>query len=160
MIFKTKKELLTQAEKDGACEAGLQWARGEKSLTDILGNIPLRYRLWCIRSAYEQFAEFCDWGLLDGDDWARLLTVQPQLAEYCYWGMLNSDDWRCLLIKQPQFAEFCDWSKLTGWGWVYLLEKQPQFADLCDWGKLNNYDWLYLLTWRPELEKYREVNND
>ena len=51
----------------------------------------------------------CDWEKLDGKDWSRLLSKQPQFADKCDWKKLKGDDWQKLLEAQPQFADKCDW---------------------------------------------------
>ena len=52
-----------------------------------------------------ELAEKYDLGLLQGDDWAYLLSRRPELADKCVlWGMLNEDDWATLLKRQPQLS--------------------------------------------------------
>ena len=155
MTFNTKEELIAQAEKDKACEDGLQWAREQESLEDILENILLNRRLWCIWKGYEQFAELCDWRRLEGWQWVYLLTKQPQFSELCDWSKLDGYDLRRLVAVQPQLAEFCDWSKLSGDNWTILLELQPHFAEFCDWSKLDGEMWAYLLEKQPQFIKYK-----
>jgi hypothetical protein len=133
MIFSTKEELIAQAEKDGACPDGLLWAIQQDSLEDILKNIALGCRLWCINQGYDQFSELCDIVKFEGFHW------------------------RYLLSKPPQFTELYDLRKLDGEAWCYLLAEQPQLAEYCDWTKLSDHDWYYLLELQPELEKYRKI---
>ena len=54
---------------------------------------------------HPEFAEKCDFGLLQGDDWAYLLSARPEFADKCVlWGLLNEDDWATLLKHQPRLA--------------------------------------------------------
>ena len=47
----------------------------------------------------------CDFGLLQGNDWAYLLSARPEFADKCMlWGVLDEDDWAALLKHQPQLA--------------------------------------------------------
>lgn len=57
LTFKSKAELIKQAKKDGACSAGLEWARSQKNLEDILNNIGESYKDWCANRGYIQFME-------------------------------------------------------------------------------------------------------
>jgi hypothetical protein len=129
MIFNTIEELLTQAEKDDACEEGLEWAEKQSSLEDIIHKIPHNYRYWCLMKGYEQFSESCDWSLLSGDDWSWLLRKQSRYADKCNWNLLSGRDWSWLLRKQPQFHDKCDWSLLNASTWSWLLLEQPQLKS-------------------------------
>jgi len=106
-IFKTKEELLAQAEKDWVFDAcgddgeGLNWVMNQETLEDIIANISQGYRFLFLCEGYEQFAELYDWNYPEGYSLAHLLA------------------------KQPHFAKYCDWSKLDGYDWGYLLKKQP-----------------------------------
>ena len=66
------------------------------------------------------------WIKLDGDNWGRLLSAQPQFADKCDWSKFQGGDWAKLLSAQPQFADKCKWSELDGRDWASLLETQPQ----------------------------------
>ena len=46
-----------------------------------------------------------DWSLLDGWEWAKLLSAQPQFAVHCDWSKLGRADWRKLLSVRPEFRE-------------------------------------------------------
>jgi hypothetical protein len=106
MIFNTKEELIAEAKRDGACEAGLQWAIEQESLEDILEKIHINWRVWCIRIGYEQFSEYCDWMELNGWQWASLLAKQTQLVDLCDWSKLLRSDWSYLLSLQPQLRKY------------------------------------------------------
>ncbi len=80
--------------------------------------------------AAAEFKGLWYWDCLDGEEWARLLSVRPQYDNKCDWWKLNGPDWVTLLDRQPQFADRCDWDKLDGRDWRALLGLQPQFADL------------------------------
>ena len=49
----------------------------------------------------------CKWSLLDGEDWAELLSKKPRLEfqHFCDWSKLGVDDWRTLLRSQPEFKD-------------------------------------------------------
>jgi hypothetical protein len=134
MIFNTIEELLTQAEKDGACSEGLEWAKRQSSLHEAFNSISYDHVFWCLTKGYHQFAEYCPWDRFEGCDW--------------YW----------LLRVQPQYHDKCNWSLLSGWNWAYLLRDQPQFHDKCDWNLLDDRDWRYLICYQPQLETYRIKN--
>ena len=106
---------------------------------------------WAMLLCYQpQFEEMCSWEKLEGSDWARLLGRQPQFEDKCKWEKLKGRDWVRLLGLQPQFAEKCSWEKLEGSDWVRLLSNQPQFADKCPWDKLEGRDWVWLLRVQPQ----------
>ena len=105
-VFSLKEELLEQAKKDEACKGGLFWASEQESLESILEEITLGYRLWCLEKGYSQFIDDCPWGKLDGWDWVKLLSKQPQLSKFCHWKKLDDYDWVTLLSFQPQFETF------------------------------------------------------
>lgn len=63
------------------------------------------HELACTLIHHPELAEKYDFGLLQGDDWAYLLSARPEFADKCMlWGMLNDDDWAALLKHQPQLA--------------------------------------------------------
>ncbi len=45
------------------------------------------------------------WQNLNGSDWSELLSEKPQFADKCDFKLLDDDNWQRLLKKQPQFAE-------------------------------------------------------
>jgi len=180
-VFSSKEELLEQAKKDGACKGGLLWANEQESLESILEEIPIDYRIWCLKRGYSQFIDDCSWGQLDGEDWrcllikqpqfysfcsywekldglnwSLLLQKQPQFSSFCFWDKLDGNDWRCLVIEQPQFSELCNWEKLDGYNWRCLLIEQPQFYSLCNWEKLDDRNWRNLLIEQPQFVKFRK----
>ena len=158
-VFSSKEELLSQAEKDEACKKGLEWAKEKDSLENVIKEIPLLYRIWCLEKGYSQFIDDCPWEELDGFNWTYLLSSQPQLSKFCsYWEKLNEFNWICLLSKQPKFSEFCFyWEQLNEWHWVYLLSSQPKFSEFCScWEKIDGIYWTYLLFKQPQLEKFRK----
>jgi len=155
-VFSSKEELLEQAEKDRACEEGLLWANDKDSLESILKEIPIKYRIWCLKQGYYQFLDDCVWEELDGWYWSNLLSSQPQFSEFCIWGKLSGFNWSILLSEQPQLSKFCSyWENLDGWDWSNLLYYQPQFSEYCDWKKLIVLDWTYLLSKQPQFEIFR-----
>ena len=101
-------------------------------------------------SEQPQFADHCPWEKLDGSDWVSLLSKRPQFADRCSWEKLGGWAWVELLSIQPQFADRCPWVELDGWGWASLLSKRPQFADRCSWEKLGGLDWVKLLSMQPQ----------
>ena len=128
MKFTTKRELITQAKKDGACKAGIQFAESCKDLQEIFDTINTIMIVWCLMRDYEQFAEHCDLSKFSGWNWRKLLHYKPQYSDRCDWGKLSGEDWSCLLISQPQFADRCDWEKLNCDDLDFLLKSQPQLA--------------------------------
>ena len=156
MIFTTKEELIEQANKDGACDKGIKFAKSCKDLQEIFETIDKNMSCWCIIMGYDQFSDYCDWGKLSGLDWRWLLSEQPQYADHCDWSKLSGDDWSWLLRRHPQFADHCDWLKLDLLDWSWLLISQPQFADICDLSKFNGDDWSTLLSLQPQLASFRK----
>ena len=112
-------------------------------------------------SKQPQFADKCNWKKLDGKDWRRLLSEQPQFADKCdCWDEFESEDWRFLLSSQPQLADKCDsWDEFDSEDWSLLLSKQPQFADKCNWSKLYSFQQKTLITKHPQLIKYFTVSD-
>ena len=157
-VFSSKEELLSQAEKDEACQKGLDWAKEKDSLESILKEIPLDYRIWCLEKGYSQFLNDCPWEQLKGFIWTYLLSKQPQFSKYCsYWDKLDGEDWSNLLSKQPQLSSFCSfWEKLDRWDWLRLLSSQPQFSKFCSWNKLNILDWINLFFKKYQFAKFRK----
>ena len=86
-----------------------------------------------------------DWSLLDGWEWAKLLSAQPQFSVHCNWNKLDNTDVVKLLSEQPQFAEHCNWSKLklSGEDWAYLLSDHPEIQKFMD--KSGALDFLELI---------------
>jgi len=155
-VFSSKEELLEQAKKDEACVYGLLWAKEKDSLETILKEIPLDYRLWCLRKGYFQFLNDCPWEKLDEYDWSILLSKQPQLLNLCSLENLDGWHWAYILSKHPKYSNMCSWEKLDGGDWRYLLTRQPQFFEFCKWEKLNNNDWKYLLIHQPQFETFKK----
>ena len=127
--FQTLQELHEEWSVNGACKMGVDFNSSCNTLQEVFEKCPLNLRLWRLRNGYIQFAEHCDWALLDGYSWAKLLVEQPQFAEFCNWSLLDNYDWIYLLIYQPKFAEYCNWSLLDGYSWDRLLIYQPQLAE-------------------------------
>ncbi len=101
-----------------------------------------------------------DWRVLNGQDWAELLSDQPQFAGRCdNWGDLDNGDWVKLLSEQPQFADKCDkWGELEWEQMQKLLEKHKNiFAEKCrSWLQLHRHElkwdeWRWLLSQVPSL---------
>lgn len=69
---------------------------------------------------------------------------------------LSGEDWAELLSNQPQFADKCPWEKLEGFDWAELLSAQPQFADQCPQEKLDDLAWTILLHDQPQFAKFRK----
>ena len=92
----------------------------------------------------------CPWDLLNGDNWAELLSAQPQFTDRCPWEKLDGPAWYKLLSKKTLFADKCDWAKLDGYEWGWLLATYPRFSDKCLWNKLNGYAWSWLLAVQPD----------
>jgi hypothetical protein len=158
MIFNTIEELLSQAEKDGACSEGLVWAKRQTSLEYMFVIIPFNYRYWCLAKGYEQFFEGCDKHFLTGNLWSYILEEQPQFHVKCDWGLFSGWNWSRLLLKQPQFHVHCFWEKLDGYDWTILLKDHPQFHDKCDWSLLDCWNWSFLLRHQPQLESFRSLS--
>ena len=106
MKFTTKEELIAQAIQDDACKAGIKFAKSCKDLQEIFETIDANMLFWCLMRGYEQFAEYCDWAKLDGDDWSNILSRHPQYYESCDWSKLDWWDWSMLLSRQPQFKKY------------------------------------------------------
>ena len=104
--FNTIEELHEEWSVNGACQMGVDFNHSCSTLQEVFEKCPINLRLWRLRKGYLQFAEHCNWSLLNGDSWEYLLIYQPQFAEHCDWSLLNENNWRRLLIEQPQFAEF------------------------------------------------------
>ena len=79
--------------------------------------------------ASAEFTGLWYWEILEGCEWARLLSVRPQYGDKCDWSELKGPDWVFLLNRQPQFVKYCNWDELDGRDWRALLELQPQFAN-------------------------------
>ena len=49
----------------------------------------------------------CKWDLLEGEDWAELLSKKPRLEflHFCRWAKLRDENWRYLLLARPEFKE-------------------------------------------------------
>ena len=113
--------------------------------------------LCIILSSRPALSEYVDgecWQKLDGLDWGRLLSNQPQFAEFCDWRKLSGENWGLLLGHQPQLEEHLDWASLDDWGWGKLLEIQPQYANRCEWGKLSETVRRFLLRVQPGITGY------
>ena len=72
---------------------------------------------WLTLLAYQpQFEGYFEWSRIEKKPspyWDLLLRRQPQFADHCDFALLNEGQIRRILYKQPQFANRCDWSKLT-----------------------------------------------
>ena len=101
-----------------------------------------------ILSGQPQFADKCKkWSEFGADEWAELLMYQPQFADRCdKWDEFGSD-WSAILHNQPQLANKCNaWSEFCAKDWMELLCEQPQFADRCDkWSDFSGSMWTRLL---------------
>ncbi len=64
-----------------------------------------------------------DFDNLSGAGWAELLITHPEYADKCQWLMLDGCDWAGLLREQPQFFDKCPADILSGYNWEYLLCK-------------------------------------
>ena len=83
----------------------------------------------CVLAYRPQLEKYFDWSQVEKRPsvyWAYLLRRQPQFADRCDWALL--EDWQIcqILVRQPQFASRCDWSRLKGWQIREILERQPQ----------------------------------
>lgn len=131
--------------------------------TDVLLNMPRPYLFGNKRSFEErsfqlallernsELGAICEWKLLRGEEWSRLLAEQPQFFDRCDRKKLDGWDWSRLLAERPQFFDWCDRKKLDGWDWSYLLAEQPRFFDRCDRAKMDGRNWVYLLAKQPQL---------
>ena len=92
--------------------------------SSALERYPKKYPLFA--NALDNWDE----NTMDGWQWSKLLSEQPQFSNRCDWRKLTGRDWSSLLSCQPQFADFCDWYKLNYPAWQQLLEHQVQFTDI------------------------------
>ena len=109
-------------------------------------GISLLARILCMNVAFQ---DDCDLEEFDGENWALVLSEQPQLAKHCPWKKMDACDLGMLILQQPQFLDRCPLEKLEGWAWAGLLTDKPWLADRCPWGKLDCLDWVDLLCKQP-----------
>ena len=110
-------------------------------------NISLLAKILCLNGAVQNE---CDLETLDCENWAWMLTEQPQLAEHCPWEKMDGRNFGMLILQQPQFLDRCPLEKLDSWAWAGLLANQPELADRCPWEKLIFLDWVELLRKQPQ----------
>ena len=110
-------------------------------------NISLLAKILCLNVAFQNE---CDLETLDCENWAWMLTEQPQLAERCPWEKMDSRNFGVLILQQPQFLDRCPLEKLDSWAWAGLLANQPELSDRCPWEKLICLDWAELLRKQPQ----------
>ena len=71
------------------------WKLSGGNIVDLLESCP-------------EYAAYCDFSVLDGEQWVRLILLDEEYAEKCNeWYLLDEDDWRTLLADCPQFADKC-----------------------------------------------------
>ena len=71
------------------------WKLSGRNIVDLLESCP-------------EYAEYCDFSVLDGEQWVRLILMDEDYAQQCdAWYLLDEDDWRTLLSDCPQFADKC-----------------------------------------------------
>lgn len=139
-------------------------------------------------SADGTWLRFCPWGDLNGQEYAEILSTNPDAVSYIPdWSRISPDGWtkmlrettrfdnhpECrfsllepadVLEKRPELKSRFDFSKLTGWQWGNLIRKVPSFAAECDLNALRIDAWVGLVAKLPEyaqkcpLEQFSEEN--
>ena len=158
----------------------MRWAKQQKNLLDVIYNIPIEYRLWCLAHGFRQFEKACPWYIIKGCEWAYLLVGAPYYADKCDWLKLSPFNWATLLSQRPELACHCgnlfhikknyaymiaiaaphltwylDTSDFTGYQWSTLLLNYPELEECCNWDALSIDDWANLTTVRPYFTQKR-----
>lgn len=124
---------------------------------------------------------FCPWGDLNGQEYAEILSANPDAASYipdwsrisphgwammlrettrfddhpeCRFALLNPAD---VLEKRPELESRFDFSKLRGWQWSDLIRKVPKFAAECPFDRFSENDWSSFILHDPRLSEIDEI---
>ena len=105
----------------------------------------------------------CPLEKLEHQDWAHVLSKRPELVfeflKHSQWKDLDGDDWVKVITNQPEMAKYCDWSKLHFSEWKNLLAFTDQFAEKCPWKDFEMVETDELLRLHPELASYAGIND-
>ena len=101
----------------------------------------------------EKFLKYSQWEDLDGSDWVKILSKQPELAKYCAWEKLKFPDWKLLFVFTIQFADKCPWGSFEIVQVDELLRLNPALASHAG---VENPHAIYILNHEPD--EYDAVN--
>lgn len=169
--------------KDSEQESGEWIARIGKALASNPCMAPAD---WVeLLSADGTWLPFCPWGDLNGQEYAEILSANPDAASYIPdWSRISPDGWammlrettrfdneigndkKCrvallnpadVLEKRPELESRFDFSKLRGWQWSDLIRKAPKFAEKCPFDRFSEDDWEGFISHGPRLSEIDEI---
>ena len=133
--------------------------------------------------ALPEFASYCQWEKLDGDNWSNLLTAKPEYVSKCSWNTITNDNFSKLrkiaaklrpylnfadipspyfyrVVEKMGWGDEVDWSHITtGSQWRQILINNPGLSVYCNWRLLNSNDWVTLLIKQPQFRKFCQWNS-
>jgi len=56
---------------------------------------------------HPEYGFIAPWQKFSGQDWQKLLSEHPEFAQHCDFNLLEVEDWEVLLINQIRFFPFC-----------------------------------------------------
>ena len=98
-----------------------------------------------------------------------LLRTRPEFADHCQWNMLDGCDWINLISARPEFIDHCDWTKFDAHDIVLVVRlcgnlgmpMAALYLDKLDFSQLSASDWSEVLALRPDLVgKFESVERD
>ena len=95
----------------------------------------------------------CCFDMFTVKDWSDFLrglkTVSDEILAKYKWDVLQGRDWADLLSVKKNYAQCCDWSKLDKSDWQELLARAPEFRDELSRHSNISYGDLHIEEWEP-----------